>query len=1075
MEPNLPEVAPAPQKRSFNFQKRGKKKTQLQVRKTNLDAPSKPKLSKKRLRERAAKRVIRESALEKRFEEQEAAHEERETAVREQEESLNVREKELRCKEREVNRKVRELEKEREKDQCEQTKRNLILGKTKKKLVGANEKCSLLEKKIARQQAYCKTNCITIHSLPDKDFSKLGSAAAKKARREHFLSLVKELQTKLKMDLTEKEEDMATKYWNTVYGTVPVGADAESECRDAESERTPNEKATEEWEKKWKVLFKLRAAADKEGSVSSAAMRRVFMAAEICGINGGKLDRLKTAMDRSIATRIQQFDISYGEGDEHGGMWLDPQDVVREMLVAAGAKPGAKYSINVLADGRCFGDARNTTFFALRIVFLEGFSSTASEAIWPLAILDCEEKRGAVRLLTRPLRVALEHLQKNGCYLPEEYSRHFYNADQQASWKSTRVSDAILAQIPACGVASGRLQSEPVSVPVPADAPTVAARDAHEGHKRKRPDRVTPTLIPGAKKNQTKTKKKKKKKKKKKNDAAEGDVFEFDGALNSDDQEDMDALTALTEADLVEPDLAFWDMSDDDVAGDTEYEGDFCSRESCPCHGLRHSPAPPDQEREPVPMAKRLCRIELWLSADMKFLLMSLGLKCATANHACIYCRCNIHQRRDWLAGARGDREERKASDKPDGADGVQTGQARSNMFPFIDRDHCVLDVLHLLLRCMDRLVHVACTVVLNVLGVGVVDQTKQAALLNETLGPVMGKVMRKKKVTFNPPAGQTTLWTLNRVTGVGYRRLLHGFKFEKVMEAPSQKKRLSRANKEFIKRYQDAWDGFAVIYQAINCEKPKARPTQGLITAWFKTFVDDYVEQAPVADENGKIAKNDPAFLASFLLTPYFHALLEHVCFFLKNGHNLRSFTGQNFERANNEHRLYWQNCNKVNGLEIPAVMRQHLRVRMNPVGLVERSIDGKWQCPGCAHPPYSYKRNLQKHLKGLHPNEYQWNDELLLSLQRISYQAEEITRLATRDLRTHITEVSIPELVAEKSATNAHDYVMHKTARKDFKKTMRCVQQPLPQSQPQPQPQPQPEAHENRQLVVLINFYLV
>ena len=65
-------------------------------------------------------------------------------------------------------------------------------------------------------------NCITIPSLPDNDFSKLGSAADKKARREHFLSLVKELQTKLKMDLTDEEEDMAMKYWNTVYGTVPV-------------------------------------------------------------------------------------------------------------------------------------------------------------------------------------------------------------------------------------------------------------------------------------------------------------------------------------------------------------------------------------------------------------------------------------------------------------------------------------------------------------------------------------------------------------------------------------------------------------------------------------------------------------------------------------------------------------------------------------------------------------------------------------------------------------------------------------------------------------------------------------
>ena len=62
-------------------------------------------------------------------------------------------------------------------------------------------------------------------------------------------------------------------------------------------------------------------------------------------------------------------------------IWLDPTDLVREMLLAAGAKPGTKYHINILADGRCFGNSRNTTFVALRIVYMDGYSSTAVKAI----------------------------------------------------------------------------------------------------------------------------------------------------------------------------------------------------------------------------------------------------------------------------------------------------------------------------------------------------------------------------------------------------------------------------------------------------------------------------------------------------------------------------------------------------------------------------------------------------------------------------------------------------------------------------------------------------------------------
>ena len=124
--------------------------------------------------------------------------------------------------------------------------------------------------------------------------------------------------------------------------------------------------------------------------------------------------------------------------EKSGGVWLNPADVIREMLMAAGAPPGGTYKINLLGDGRCFGNARNTTFFALRIVYLDGYSSTSNEAVWPLAICDCAEKRGALRMLTQDLRKALKHMQENGLHLGDTYSRVFYEADEVEVWEEAQ-------------------------------------------------------------------------------------------------------------------------------------------------------------------------------------------------------------------------------------------------------------------------------------------------------------------------------------------------------------------------------------------------------------------------------------------------------------------------------------------------------------------------------------------------------------------------------------------------------------------------------------------------------------
>ena len=912
------------------------------------------------------------------------------------------------------------------------------LGASKASTKEAEERAKRLKKALHDKEERCKKSCITVPKVGSKQFKDLSSRSARQARLTQYLSLLEELQAKMKMQLSSSEQEVATKYWKAVY-QVDLSPDKpesdETECRDS----LPADIALAEWDKKWKILFKLRYVADNEGSVSSSALRRIFMAAEMSSLTGGKLDTLRHAMDRAIAKRIRQYDIEYGDNKDHGGMWLDPTDVVREMLTAAGAKPGQKYHINVLADGRAFGNSRNTTFFALRIVYLDGYSSTATEAIWPLAILDCEEKRGAVRVLTRPLRQALKHLQLNGCVLPEEYSRHFYNDADAAAWKKSRESMNLADAIGQAGRMSGRFAEEEDNEQIEEDNEqneVLLDASAMISEAKARGE-----LPPAEIKKQAKRARKARTAKfttiqglKRKAAADRDDVFNFSKSA-AEEGEEVEPQSEGEE----EPDLAFWDMKDDDCGSDTDFSPYECDHASCPCSSKTGAQIAIAQgEREPVPLEKRKVAIELWLSADMKFLLMALGMKCATAKHACIYCKCDIHKRRDWLESARGTSGARKATDAID----EDTGQARKNLFGFIPRDHCVIDVLHLLLRCMDRMVHVACNVVLQVFAPNVTNEAKQKEFLDTYLGPVFAKAMQKGRVQFNPPAGSTTLWTLNRINGVGYRRLLDNFRFEDVRARV--KTRLTTKQASFVKRYQGAWDGFRAIYKEINSKTPNAFKTKNLINSWFLRYVDDYIEQtaegtAP-GDKPRPMREDRPAFLASFLLTPYFHCLLVHVPGMVREGRNLRDFTGQNFERANNEHRLYWQNCSKVQGDEIPAVIRQHLRVRMNPVENQMRAASTSLQCPECSHKPYKYWKSLETHFVSEHSGII-FTKDLFINCVDAATRGEALAVVATQALKDAITTDAYPELVKEKQTINRSDHACHKEDRKRFQKIVNDI----------------------------------
>ena len=91
-------------------------------------------------------------------------------------------------------------------------------------------------------------------------------------------------------------------------------------------------------------------------------------------------------MNLDTGERIAHHEMRVDGENEPMGMWLEPADMIREMLMVAGGPPHGMYHINLIGVGRCFGNSRNTTFFALRIVYLDGYSSTRLYGPWPYVI-----------------------------------------------------------------------------------------------------------------------------------------------------------------------------------------------------------------------------------------------------------------------------------------------------------------------------------------------------------------------------------------------------------------------------------------------------------------------------------------------------------------------------------------------------------------------------------------------------------------------------------------------------------------------------------------------------------------
>jgi hypothetical protein len=372
--------------------------------------------------------------------------------------------------------------------------------------------------------------------------------------------------------------------------------------------------------------------------------------------------------------------------------------------------------------------------------------------------------------------------------------------------------------------------------------------------------------------------------------------------------------------------------------------------------------------------------ITLWLSGDMKLLLLVTGLNAASSDHACLYCPCGRLGRRDPTREWKIDRELGNLE---------CPGQIRVNLFDFIPLARIVLDVLHLFMRIADRLMrntlsHAIASVAPP--AIQAADRSEQAQWLTDTIGASWGKLC-KTQLTIREDKQNSDGFAWSRLNGTKQREIITSFEHREVFEG---RPLLACA-------LDQSWSMFWSLYTQINRREITAEmdqwfdsAQQWLMCATFKTVVSmsaGDLDRYRVSVDTQELATqtygdnprwvwvlDNPVFEAAFL-TPYVHQFVWHVHEILPTlpGKSVFVFSCQSLELQNNLHGQSWfrANCKRPD-IEDATIILGQLRLFYNVNAAKTRYGKDKvlWPCPeeGCTQKPYSGIKWLTKHLENVH-----------------------------------------------------------------------------------------------------------
>ena len=292
--------------------------------------------------------------------------------------------------------------------------------------------------------------------------------------------------------------------------------------------------------------------------------------------------------------------------------------------------------------------------------------------------------------------------------------------------------------------------------------------------------------------------------------------------------------------------------------------------------------------------------IEMFLGGDYKFLLMTTGLKGATSDYACLWCK--IHRLQRW--------------DMSKDLDFYNTGELKrtlqeirhfqsSNKFccihpPLFDieLDHVVLDELHLMMRITDRLTENIITEVM--------ERDSKADFLKKR-GEEKGVHLKRLISIINNLGITFSVWEKTNADGKGsgtydWTSLIGSDKKKLLSLLPSQLESRDILFPETKETVVKIWRDFESLYQMINSAPDENENNFLDVSEKSKELIELFCSLGGT-----RVGYNKAR------VTPYMHALSYHVPIFIKNYQSFKQFTGQGVEKNNDDaKRIFFQKSNK-------------------------------------------------------------------------------------------------------------------------------------------------------------------
>ncbi|KAJ7383407.1 hypothetical protein OS493_028083 [Desmophyllum pertusum] len=276
----------------------------------------------------------------------------------------------------------------------------------------------------------------------------------------------------------------------------------------------------------------------------------------------------------------------------------------------------------------------------------------------------------------------------------------------------------------------------------------------------------------------------------------------------------------------------------------------------------------------------RKVSLEFYLGGDYKFLLIAMGMKGATSNNSCIYCKIYKNERCDMSKNCCHFSSPPLARSVCD--DWHKQPGCHSQPFFKLPLENIVVDELHLMLRVTDRLEE---GIIKDILkwdeddNINKPPRERTDSHLQEFLLTV-----HSLGVSFSI-YHTADKWEWTSLLG-GEKRLL-------LRKLPEQFNKFLPEHK--VEATKSLWINFRELLDCLNSELTDDGITEFETKAlnWGKQMVD--------------MSGSGPGYKHTIIITPYMHILIYHVPLMLQRHGSLRIFSGQGVEKKNDDFRRYF------------------------------------------------------------------------------------------------------------------------------------------------------------------------